>query len=75
MTYSQVHKLLKCTNFKGIKFSGTGGNTWVSMSSGKGRKLGVFLEYRETYKIQIAIPVYTYQQNEVVKNIRTSVLI
>uniref|UniRef100_A0A1X7U2L9 Uncharacterized protein n=1 Tax=Amphimedon queenslandica TaxID=400682 RepID=A0A1X7U2L9_AMPQE len=65
--FSSANKLLNCTEFKGIKFSGTSANTWVTMSSANGRKLGVFVEYRETSNIQIAIPDYTYQQNQVVK--------
>uniref|UniRef100_A0A1X7U3P3 Uncharacterized protein n=1 Tax=Amphimedon queenslandica TaxID=400682 RepID=A0A1X7U3P3_AMPQE len=51
---SNVQKLVKCFDYQGIKFSGTGGNVWISLMAKKGKKLGGFIQYRETRNIQIA---------------------
>uniref|UniRef100_A0A1X7ULI5 Uncharacterized protein n=1 Tax=Amphimedon queenslandica TaxID=400682 RepID=A0A1X7ULI5_AMPQE len=50
-----AQKLVKLVEYKGMKFFGSGGNSWVSMSkSTKGHKLGVFVEYGVTSNIKIA---------------------
>ena len=65
-----LQKLQKCTEYKGVKFSKTGGNTWVSMAaSNKGFKLGGFVEYKTTSNIKIATTARTYsQKHDVVEN-------
>ncbi|XP_019849628.1 PREDICTED: uncharacterized protein LOC109580659 [Amphimedon queenslandica] len=62
-----AQKLRNCIDFKGMKFSGTGANSWVSMvMSNKGYKLGAFVEYRETSNIQIGKAFHEYSQDELV---------
>ena len=58
-----LQKLLNCTKYKGVKFTESGGNTWVSMAmSSKGHKLGVFVEYLVTRNIKTAIPYHYYKK-------------
>uniref|UniRef100_A0A1X7T3K3 Uncharacterized protein n=1 Tax=Amphimedon queenslandica TaxID=400682 RepID=A0A1X7T3K3_AMPQE len=53
--FPDAQKLVKLLKYKGIKFTGKGGNSWVSMSmSSKGNKLGAFVEYGVTSNIKIA---------------------
>uniref|UniRef100_A0A1X7VCA0 Uncharacterized protein n=1 Tax=Amphimedon queenslandica TaxID=400682 RepID=A0A1X7VCA0_AMPQE len=64
--FPDTQKLVKSINYKGIKFTGTGGNTWLSMAmSSKGNKLGAFIEYKETSNINIATAYRKYEQSEV----------
>ena len=65
--FPDTQKLVKSIEYKEIKFTGTGVNTWVSMAmSTKGHKLGAFIEYKETNNINIATGYRVYDQNKVV---------
>uniref|UniRef100_A0A1X7VBA1 Uncharacterized protein n=1 Tax=Amphimedon queenslandica TaxID=400682 RepID=A0A1X7VBA1_AMPQE len=53
--FPDAQKLVKLLKYKGIKFTGPGGNSWISMSmSSEGHKFGVFVEYGVTSNIKIA---------------------
>ena len=66
--FPDVQKLMRLVDYKGIKFIGTGGNSWVSMAmSSKGHKLGVFIEYKVMTGIKIAKPVHQHWPHEMVK--------
>uniref|UniRef100_A0A1X7UK57 Uncharacterized protein n=1 Tax=Amphimedon queenslandica TaxID=400682 RepID=A0A1X7UK57_AMPQE len=66
--FPDTQKLVKSIEYKGLKFTGTSANSWVSMAmSSKGHKLGVFIEYRETSSINIATEYHFYDRNKVVK--------
>ena len=46
--FEDTQKLRSCLNYKGILFTQTEGNAWISMMrSDKGHKAGAFLKYRE----------------------------
>uniref|UniRef100_A0A1X7SVH6 Uncharacterized protein n=1 Tax=Amphimedon queenslandica TaxID=400682 RepID=A0A1X7SVH6_AMPQE len=64
--FPSTQKLLNCINYRGFKFPATGGNAWISMAVHSCGTIGVFLEYRVTKNIQIAIPKRIYSQDEVV---------
>ena len=47
--FPESQKLVKCIDYKGIKFTGAYGNAWLSMVMSKGNhKAGFFLEHRNT---------------------------
>ena len=65
--FPDSQKLVKCINYKGIKFigvSGYDGNAWLSMvMSKKGHKAGFFLEHRNTWA-ETAYDCCTYSSRE-----------
>ena len=60
-------KLLKLVEYKGIKFIGSGGNVWVTMSYTKGQKLGIFLDYSVSSNIKVAKAKHVHWSKEMVK--------
>ena len=63
--YPDMHRLRKLRKYKGLKFKGTGGNTWISMFKRKnGHKLGAFLEY-ESLSVNVGKSDYYYYPDQV----------
>ena len=58
--YPDMHRLRKLCRYKGLQFSGTGGNSWISMFKMKdGHKLGAFLEYK-SLSVNVGRSSYLY---------------
>uniref|UniRef100_A0A1X7VDQ3 Uncharacterized protein n=1 Tax=Amphimedon queenslandica TaxID=400682 RepID=A0A1X7VDQ3_AMPQE len=67
-SYPDSQKLLKCIDYKGIKFIGTGGNVFVSMvMSSKGHKMGCFVDHRVKSNIKIAKSGRLHAPEEMIK--------
>ena len=63
--YPDMHRLRKLRKYKGLKFTGTGGNTWISMfKRTNGHKLGAFLEYK-SLSVNVGRSDYYYYPDDV----------
>uniref|UniRef100_A0A1X7VDR3 Uncharacterized protein n=1 Tax=Amphimedon queenslandica TaxID=400682 RepID=A0A1X7VDR3_AMPQE len=66
--FPDSQKLMNCIHYKGIKFIGSGGNSWVSMAmSTKGHKLGVFVDHNVKSNIKIAKAGHFHYSHEMDK--------
>ena len=63
--FPETQKLMKAYKYKGIKFNGTGGNSWLAKynTTVNHNSSAIFVEYKKNH-INVAMNYHVYQPNE-----------